>query len=106
MMIPGTAFRASGPLLLTHWGMSGPAILRLSSYAARHLSEQGYLAPLSVNWTGLKEAEVRSVLQETVVRNPQKMLSNIHLFVCPLGQVFPQQIVPKALRQVKQMYVR
>ena len=83
VMIPGTAFRASGPLLLTHWGMSGPAILRLSSYAARHLSEQGYLAPLSVNWTGLKEAEVRSVLQETAVRNPQKMLSNTHLFGLP-----------------------
>ena len=63
--------------------MSGPAILRLSSYAARHLSEQGYLAPLSVNWTGLKEAEVRSVLQETAVRNPQKMLSNTHLFGLP-----------------------
>ena len=33
--IPGTNFKASGPLLITHWGMSGPAILRLSSYAAR-----------------------------------------------------------------------
>ena len=37
--IPGTNFKASGPLLITHWGMSGPAILRLSSYAARALHD-------------------------------------------------------------------
>ena len=36
--IPGTKMRAEGPLLITHWGMSGPAALKLSSYAARHLN--------------------------------------------------------------------
>ena len=40
--IPGTNFKASGPLLITHWGMSGPAILRLSSYAARALHDHQY----------------------------------------------------------------
>ena len=49
--LAGTKFRAGGPLLITHWGMSGPAILKLSSYAARHLSESGYNATLLVNWT-------------------------------------------------------
>ena len=45
-MIPGTRMRAEGPLLITHWGMSGPAILKLSSYAARYLAEQQYQAPM------------------------------------------------------------
>ncbi|MEE3476428.1 MAG: aminoacetone oxidase family FAD-binding enzyme, partial [Candidatus Cryptobacteroides sp.] len=40
--LAGTRFKAGGPLLVTHWGMSGPAILKLSSYAARHLAEHSY----------------------------------------------------------------
>lgn len=48
--IAGTKMRAEGALLITHWGVSGPAILRLSSYAARHLAEQNYRAQLCVNW--------------------------------------------------------
>ena len=49
VMIPGTKLRSSGPLLITHWGVSGPAILKLSSYAARHLSDNAYQLPLSIN---------------------------------------------------------
>ena len=41
-MIPGTKLRAAGPLLITHWGLSGPAVLKLSSHAARYLAEQNY----------------------------------------------------------------
>ena len=40
--IQGTKFKAVGPLLITHWGMSGPAILTLSSFGARKLSEMDY----------------------------------------------------------------
>ena len=50
--IPGTKFRSQGALLLTHWGMSGPAILRLSSYVARYLAEHDYQSPLCINWMG------------------------------------------------------
>ena len=62
VQIPGTKFRASGPLLLTHWGMSGPAILKLSSYAARHLAERNYQETVSVNWLSQNEEQVRSEL--------------------------------------------
>lgn len=72
--IPGTKFRAEGPLLVTHWGVSGPAILRLSSYAARHLAEQDYHQPLSVNWIQHSEADTQSVLMEMSVSEPQKRL--------------------------------
>ena len=74
--IPGTAFKADGPLLITDWGLSGPATLKLSSYAARHLHEVGYQAPLSVNWLARNEAETREILQETAAANPRKQVSN------------------------------
>ena len=76
-MIPGTKLRADGPLLITHWGVSGPAILRLSSYAARHLAEAGYKVPLSINWMGLREPEVLSSLQAVMAQNPQKQLQSV-----------------------------
>lgn len=50
--LAGTRFKSTGPLLITHWGVSGPSILRLSSYAARYLSECHYKARLVVNWLG------------------------------------------------------
>ena len=74
--IPGTAFKADGPLLITDWGLSGPAVLKLSSYAARHLHGTGYQAPLSVNWLARNEAQAREILQETAAGNPRKQVSN------------------------------
>lgn len=76
--IPGTKMRADGPLLITHWGMSGPAILRLSSYAARHLAEAGYRAPLSVNWTGETNADsVRQHLTAILAESSAKLIDNV-----------------------------
>ncbi|MBO7538977.1 MAG: NAD(P)/FAD-dependent oxidoreductase [Prevotella sp.] len=76
-MIPGTKLRAEGPLLITHWGMSGPAILKLSSYGARLLAEKRYQCPLAVNWTKLRDTEVLSQLDEMVIYNPQKQLKTV-----------------------------
>ena len=74
--IPGTAFKANGPLLITDWGLSGPAVLKLSSYAARYLAEAGYKAPLSVDWLDASETDARAVLQELAGASPQKQVSN------------------------------
>ena len=74
--IPGTSFKADGPLLITDWGLSGPAVLKLSSYAARHLHDAGYKAPLSVNWLAAGEAETRAILQQLAADNPRKQVSN------------------------------
>ena len=76
-MIPGTKMRAEGPLLITHWGMSGPAILKLSSYGARHLAELNYLSPLAVNWSNSSEADVMRELQQMAGRQPQKQLHTV-----------------------------
>ena len=76
-MIPGTKLKASGPLLITHWGMSGPAILRLSSYAARLLYDNQYRLPLSVNWTNAKPDEVLQELYAIAAAHQQKQIANI-----------------------------
>lgn len=76
--LPGTKFKAGGPLLVTDWGFSGPAILRLSSYAARHLAGCGYRAPLLVNWMNDTEDSVRSLLGRFLREHPQKQLSSIY----------------------------
>lgn len=82
--IPGTKFRAQGPLLITHWGMSGPAILKLSSYAARHLAECNYSSPLLVNWTGeTNSEEVRSTLLQLLDCNAQKQIDNVRPYELP-----------------------
>lgn len=62
LSLAGTKFRSHGTLLLTDWGVSGPATLRLSSYAARHLADSSYRATLLIGWLSLSEAEVRSLL--------------------------------------------
>ena len=80
-LIPATKFRASGPLLITHWGMSGPAILRLSSYAARHLAEVDYQSPLLVNWTEGVEADALQEISLLMRQHPKRML----LSAAPLG---------------------
>lgn len=78
--LAGTGFRAEGPLLVTDWGMSGPAVLKLSSYAARYLAENGYRARMTVNWMGsMKSGEIVSVLSDFARTSPKKHLSN----VCP-----------------------
>lgn len=77
--IPGTKYRSNGALLLTHWGMSGPAILRLSSYAARYLAEHDYHSPLCINWMGkMTEQQVRQELQLMIQQYAQKLITSAY----------------------------
>jgi predicted Rossmann fold flavoprotein len=48
--IDGTKFSQQGPLLITHWGLSGPAILKLSAFAAKELNKADYKFSITVNW--------------------------------------------------------
>ena len=76
--LAGTSFKAEGPLLITDWGLSGPAVLKLSSYAARHLAEHQYKGTVIVNWLNAKENDAREQLLEMAAGNPQKLLSSVH----------------------------
>lgn len=76
--LAGTKFRAEGPLLITDWGMSGPAVLKLSSYAAKYLAEQNYSAELMVNWAGkIAVPELESVLSRISSSASRKMSANV-----------------------------
>ena len=59
----GTKHQYTGPVLITHWGLSGPAVLKLSAFAAMDFFQKQYQADIAVNWTGLlKEEEVKEDL--------------------------------------------
>ena len=94
-MIPGTKLRAAGPLLITHWGLSGPAVLKLSSHAARYLAEQNYQTPLAVRWLSLSDQEISTLLYEQVATQPKKQLTTYNPF--GLQQRLWAYLVEKAL---------
>ena len=81
---------SEGPLLITHWGMSGPAILKLSAWSARILEEYNYQFKIQVNWvpdyhqTGLlelflkvKQVEKKTVLRTKVIDIPKRLWANL-----------------------------
>lgn len=74
--VPGTSLRTDGPLLITHWGLSGPAILKLSAWGARELAARNYEFPILVNWTGThtRESLVRE-LSAVREKNPRKQIT-------------------------------
>ncbi|MGL4851256.1 MAG: NAD(P)/FAD-dependent oxidoreductase [Phocaeicola sp.] len=82
--LTGTKLSASGPLLITHWGMSGPAILKLSSYGARILHEKSYTATIAINWVnGEKEQQVLEELQGMTKDHAKKQIGNIRPYNLP-----------------------
>ncbi|MCQ2182776.1 MAG: NAD(P)/FAD-dependent oxidoreductase [Bacteroidales bacterium] len=76
LSLEGTNFKSRGALLLTDWGVSGPATLKLSSYAARHLAQNGYKGMLHINWLGCPEEDVRRMMDEFVSSEGKKMIQN------------------------------
>ena len=77
--VKGTKLEAAGPLLITHWGMSGPGILRLSAWGARILAEKNYQFHITVNWMpqhsfeSLKE-ELQHIRKEHAKKNAIKRI--------------------------------
>ncbi len=75
--VPGTGLRERGALLATHWGLSGPAILRLSAWGARELHGLDYCFPLHVNWLPHLGVEaVATELQSRRDRQSDKLVVN------------------------------
>lgn len=77
IVLPKLGERRRGPLLVTHWGLSGPAILKISAWKARELAELDYETEVQVNWLGLKPAGVVKTLKALREANPRKQLNNI-----------------------------
>ena len=70
--ISGTKLEASGPLLITHWGMSGPAVLKLSAFGARILADKNYQYNVVVNWLSRPTDKVLNVLLNLKKKEPRK----------------------------------
>ncbi|MEO6818251.1 MAG: aminoacetone oxidase family FAD-binding enzyme, partial [Ginsengibacter sp.] len=96
--IKGTKFSRQGPLLITHWGFSGPAVLKLSSFAAIELAKLNYDFSISINWVpGSDENKMLEKLrtirdelasQKMINRNPfmlPQRLWQYHLERCNIG---------------------
>ena len=97
-------FTQTGPLLITHFGFSGPACLKLSAFAARHLAEKKYCAKLKISW--LPEFTIDQIKNA----NPKKQLSSINLLpkslwktlIGPVGEKKIATLSNKELLQLKE----
>jgi hypothetical protein len=93
--VPETGLKQSGPLLVTHEGVSGPAILRLSAWGARALHACDYRFPLLVNWLPqLSEAQLAAELDARRQSQPAKLLVNAP--ITPLPARLWERLVPAA----------
>jgi len=82
--IQGTKLKTEGPVLITHWGMSGPAILKLSAFGARILNELDYNCILQVNWINKKNLdEIFNLLVDHFAQHPQKPIEKCRAFDLP-----------------------
>ena len=106
--IQGTRLEQRGPLLLTHWGFSGPAILKLSAWGARILHDKNYEATMQVNWIPTINHEQAFTLLEKCKREyPLRQISSYCPFPFPkrLWQYFSpnkrwEEFSNKAMRQL------
>lgn len=80
----GTSLTESGPMLITHWGLSGPAVLKLSAWGARELAEKSYRFGLIVNLVGKSADGFRAELQQLAQEHPGRKVAN-----------YPHEGVPK-----------
>jgi predicted Rossmann fold flavoprotein len=82
--IKSTKLKNTGPLLITHWGMSGPCVLKLSAWGARELQKSNYDFFISVNWLKDKnEQELKSEFQFIRTKNGSQKIINNNLFHLP-----------------------
>jgi hypothetical protein len=83
--VAGTKLVERGPLLITHWGVSGPVILRLSAWGARELHGMNYTFPLTVNWVpDLTEQQLNAEFQARRVQHGAKLLTSAPVGAIPL----------------------
>ncbi|MES2345213.1 MAG: NAD(P)/FAD-dependent oxidoreductase [Chlamydiota bacterium] len=111
LTLPGCSFVQRGPLLITHFGFSGPAVLKLSAWAAQFLHEKGYKTPLTINWLPeFSEEEIYKILSRFKIESSQKAFSSESLFKLPknlwrtlLGDKFNKRIGDIALKDLQNL---
>lgn len=82
--IADSKFESQGPILITHWGLSGPAVLKLSAYAARYIAEKNYAISIQINWLDNKKEEAcRNELMNLKAANPNRQVNHMFPFRLP-----------------------
>ncbi|HEY8400482.1 MAG TPA: NAD(P)/FAD-dependent oxidoreductase [Cytophagaceae bacterium] len=72
--IEGSKLKQQGPILITHWGFSGPAVIKLSAWAAEELHKTNYNFNISINWVREKELAVRDEIEKYKEEHPKKLI--------------------------------
>ncbi len=83
LKIKGLKMQSVAPLLITHWGMSGPAVLKLSSWCARELNASGYTFEVVVNWLDENEQHIKDILNTAWEKLGKRHVGNINPFQLP-----------------------
>jgi predicted Rossmann fold flavoprotein len=100
--ITGTKHQWRGPVLITHWGFSGPAVLKLSAWGARDLAAMNYHFQCRINWiAGSNEQQVREQLIEEKSKSPKQQLLSHGRFGLPLRlwkAIGEQAGIPETMR--------
>ncbi len=86
-----------GALLFTHWGLSGPAILRLSAWGARALHALEYRFPLRINWIRQTEEQARAALESVARTHPARLVVNTPFAPLP-GRLWTELVQLAAVR--------
>ncbi|TXK76263.1 NAD(P)/FAD-dependent oxidoreductase [Mesonia sp. K4-1] len=82
--VVGEKLESEGPLLITHWGFSGPGILKLSAWGAQRLFEKNYQFQLEINWLGYASAEATlEQLLKLKKQNPKQQMATYAQFDLP-----------------------
>jgi predicted Rossmann fold flavoprotein len=82
--IAGTKFLQKGPVLITHWGLSGPAVIKLSAWAAEYLNQMQYKFTVLISWIGVtNEEQIRALLSEQKKTKGKQKISSNPLFAIP-----------------------
>lgn len=78
--IPQLKIKENGPILITHWGLSGPAILRLSAWRAREIANLNYTFSININWISEKFDTVKESLYKIKQAHPKKTISSLKIY--------------------------
>lgn len=81
--VAGTPDWYEGPMLITHWGLSGPAILKASAWLAHDLQAADYKYTVLTDWTGMGEEAAREVFESSLLMHSAKKISNTNPFDLP-----------------------
>ncbi|MGS0747900.1 NAD(P)/FAD-dependent oxidoreductase [Halpernia sp. GG3] len=78
--IPALKIEGSGPMLITHWGLSGPAILKISAWKALELASLNYNFQIVINFLGIEISDAEDLFKDFKENNPKKSIGTTKIF--------------------------